>query len=155
MELLVSDEPSAELDAVGWLSDLPDGLRAVRSALPGGFERYARTVAAYRRGRVLPPGMDGRVHTGHEVADGHRRELPNVSFGRGKNSSSVVVSPLPVVGSSCTTERSRPPGVGGCSSRVTGGRRSARGCCTPTSTAHQPTSLATVGSSSAFWTMTC
>ena len=67
MELLVSDQPSPQRDAAGWLSNLPDGLRAVGSAVPGGFERYVR---------ILHPAQVGpRAATWAEIAAWSGRRL--------------------------------------------------------------------------------
>ena len=67
MELLVSDQPSTQSDAVGWLSDLPEGLRTVGSAVQGGFEGYAR---------ILHPAQVGsRAATWAEIAAWSGRRL--------------------------------------------------------------------------------
>jgi hypothetical protein len=67
MELLLSDQPSTQRDAVGWLSELADGLRTVGSAVPEGFEGYAR---------VLHPAQIGsRTATWAEIAAWSGRRL--------------------------------------------------------------------------------
>jgi len=70
VELLISDAPSEERDAVGWLHGFPGGLRRVGASMPGGFERYAR---------ILHPGRVGaRPATWTEIASWSERRLdPN------------------------------------------------------------------------------
>ncbi len=67
MELLVSDAPSDERDAVGWLHGLPGDLRRVGASMPGGFERYARIMHPGRIGSRTAPWAEIASWSGHRL----------------------------------------------------------------------------------------